>query len=281
MAITTSGTGKESTGGFSRVTGLLKVKNVIVNPTKTELEAYGVSWREPNYEFEDSERGKAAIVEFYFKVDESNFKREDNAPKDIILSTRFYLYPRAKVSQSGLTQYVNKFGSFTYAKDAEAVPSWFEKDGMREAFEGEEGLMNFIKAWGDVRRNDECTLDSMADITKGDTKELKTIQKIWEDHKLKVLVGLKDAGDDKFNQVVYGKEYWRVFSNKLKLKGSDEWLDYKEAFPAYLEEEYRGFNQADVLTYEPKVWDVTTLKSVTPDSNPTPTTGSVSAAGLF
>lgn len=280
MAVVTSGTGKESTGGFSRVTGFLKVKNVIVNPNKAELEAYGVNWKEPNYEFEDSERGKASIVEFYFKVDESNFKKEDNAPKDVILSTRFYLYKKDKVSQSGLTQYINKFGNFTYASDENSVPDWFEKEGLRPAYDGEEGLMNFIKAWGDVRKSDECTLDSIDDIVQGNVRELKDLTKIWEDHKLKVLVGLKDSGEDKFNQVVYSKEFWRVYSNKLRLKGSDTLVDYKEAFPEYLKEDYRAFNQADILTYEPKVWDVKDLKSVTPDSN-VPTTSSTSAAGLF
>ena len=264
MAVVTSGTGKESTGGFTRVTGLLKVKDVLINPSKKELEVYGVTWREPNYVTEDEQRGKGTIIEFYFKLDDSNFKAVDNAPKNLILSTRMYLYPIVRKAQSGKLQFVNRFGAFSFADDEDSLPGWFDRDGVRPALEGEETLISFIKAWGDVRRGDDCTLDTIDSIARGNVSELKQLEKVWDTHKLKVLVGLKDNGDDKFVQVVYPKEFWRVFTTKMRVDGQD--YDYKEALPLILSKDYSDFKQADVLTYEPKVWTQGELKSPQPDA---------------
>lgn len=283
MAIVTSGTGKDSAGGFGKVTGFLKVKDVIVNPNKEELEAYGVTWKEPVYEYEDIDRGKASIVEFYFKVDESNFEKEDNAPKDTILSTRMYLYPQFRTAQDGKLQYMNAFGDFTFAVDVESVPSWFNKEGIRPAYVGEEQLMSFIKAWGDVRKGDMCTLDTMDKITRGDVSEIKTLEKIWDTHKLKVLVGLQDRGEGKFVQVVYSRDYWRVFTTKLPIKenGTTSLVEYWKAFDSYLAQEYKGFDKVDKLTYIPKVWTPDELKSVTPSPNTPTGTSSTSSSNLF
>lgn len=269
MAVVSSGTGQESSGSFAKVTGFLKVKDVLINPTKEELEAYGVSWKEPNYEFESSDRGKAQVIEFYFKVDESNFKKEDNAPKDVVLSTRMYLYPTKVVSQSGKKQYVNKYGKFAYAESVDAIYPNFSRDGIREAYDGEEGIINFLSAWGDTRKGDELMLDTILDIAKGNITELKTLEKAWSTRKLKVLVGLKDLGDNKFVHVVYPKAYWRVFADSMlvKVDGENVFLKYQEALPMILDDEYGKFKAADVVTVEPKVWQQDQLESVQPDDN--------------
>lgn len=281
MAVVTSGTGQESTGGFGKVTGFLKVKDVLINPTKEELVDYGVNWREPNYFYEDPNRGKAAVVEAFFKVDESNFNKDSNAPKNIIMSTGFYMFPVIKTSQSGKTQFINKYGSFVYADDVDSLPSFFNREGVRPAYEGEEQLMTFLRAWGDVRNKDEFCLDTIAEICKGNIDELKALQERYKTYKLKVLVGLQDRGEGKFNHVVYGKAFWRVYSTKIRVKVDGEWTDlpYQDALPVLLDEEYNDFKKADLLTFIPKVWTADELesRSVSPDPE-TPSTNKGSEA---
>jgi hypothetical protein len=286
MAVTTSGSGQESTGGFVKVTGFLKVKDVIVNPNKEELVAYGITWKEPNYEFQDSNRGKASIVDFYFRVDESNFAKEANFPKNVILNTRVYLFPNIRKAQTGKTQYINKYGNFIYADSVDTISEKFDKEGLREAYDGEEQLISFIKAWGDMRKGDSCTLDTMDQVVRGNITELKQLEKIWDTHKLKVLVGLVDSGDGKFQQAVYSREYWRVFTTKIGVKdaeGKTQFEDYVTAFPKFLAEERKDFTKADKLTFVPKIWNKEDLESVVPDANPTSsgTSSGVSSAGLF
>lgn len=277
MAVVTSGTGQEASGGFGKVTGFLKVKDILINPSKEELVDYGVTWREPNYSYDDPNRGKASIIEAFFKVDESNFNKADNAPKNIILSTSFYLFPKVKMAQSGKTQFVNKHGSFIYADDVNSFPSFYNSTGARPAYEGEEQLMEFLRTWGDVRKGDEFSLDTIEEICNGNVKEVKDLEKHWDTHKLKVLVGLQDRGEGKFNHVVYNKFFWRVYSTKIRVKVDSEWVDlpYQEALPIILEEEYNDFKKADLLTFVPKVWTADELEgnSVKPDTD-TPNKGS-------
>lgn len=259
MAVTTSGSGKESTP--VRVTGVLKVKEVLINPTKEELEKYGIGWKSPEYELNDPDRGRGQIIDFYFKADESQFS-EKVFP--VALNVRFYLFNTVKKSQGGKIQYINAFGNTAYADDEQSLPAFFEKEGVRPALEGEEGIIKFIKAWGDWRKGDECSLDTIKDITKGKIRELKELEALWASHKLKVLVALTDTGGGKFQHVVYNKEFWRVYANSVYLPDSKTTEDFETGIPKLIKSQFGEFKKADVVTVEPTVWTEAKLKEGAP-----------------
>jgi len=263
MAVVSSGSAQDSKG-FKLATGPLKFKDVLICPTLQELNDYGVGFKEePTYLVDDQERGKGVILNIWAKVDSSNFNAEDaNSLGEYPIVERIYLFNNPKVGQSGSRQFTNKFGIFTYAADESSVPTWFSKEGLRPAIEGEEQLMKFIKAWGDVRREDECTLDTLDKICQGDFAELKEMEQAWKTHKFIWIVGLKDKGDNKFVPVVYNKEYWRVYSTGVYFNKKN--VSFKTGLKEYFEQPYSEFNRADIITYEPKIWNSSDLKSAQP-----------------
>lgn len=269
MAVVSSGSAQDSKS-FKLATGPLKMKDVLINPTLQELNDYGVAFKEePNYLVDDQERGKGVIITIWAKVDPSNFNAEDaNALGEYPTSERIYLFDSVRTAQDGKIQYTNKFGMFSFAADKNSLPEWFSKDGLREAFVGEEQLMKFVKAWGDVRKNDECTLDSIKEICKGNFAELKDMEQAWKTHKFIWVVGLKDRGENKFSSVVYNKEYWRVYSTGVYINKENK--TFEAGLKEFMEQPYSDFNKADIITYVPKIWDSGELKSVQPDSEDIP-----------
>jgi hypothetical protein len=268
MAVTSSGTGTESSG--LRVTGVLKVKDVLINPTKEELENYGVTWKSPDYELNDPERGSGRIIDFYFKVDDGQFP--ERIPS-IILSTRFYLYNSVRKSQNNNIQFINSLGRTAFASDENNLPSYFETKGARPALEGEESIIKFIRAWGDVRGQDDCTLDTIKDIAKGNIKELKELERAWTTRKLKVLVGLTNTGEDKFQHVVYNKDFWRVYANTVYIPSTKATKKFDVGIPELIASDYFEFKKADIVSTEPTIWDEKKLKAhkgkvVVPDPDP-------------
>lgn len=283
--ITSKGTG-ESNQGFKQVTGFLKVKDVLINPTLEELQAYGASYvkEEPKYLTEDTNgnRGKGVIITIYFKLDESNFPQEQI---NKILSHRIWIYQATRTAQSGKIQVVNKLGNFTWVESLDNIPSWFDSNGVREAKIGEEELTGFLKAWGDTRKEDECQIESIAKLIGGDYSELKPLQEQWKTHKLKVLVGLNDRGNNNFNPVIYPKQFWRAYSTNVSIKDADQWkyVPYEEGLKQILNQEHNEFTKADLLTFKPKIWKPEELVSAKPteDNEFVPTTGASEEEDVF
>lgn len=263
MAITSSG----NANGIKLASGPLKVKDILINPTLKELQKYGVTHikDEQDYSVENEDRGKGVALTIWMKIDPVNFT--EDFPEQPI-SHKFYLFDTPRVSQNGLIQWTNKFGNFTWAKDENSLHSSFKKDGLRKAGWGEEDLINFIKAWGNVKRDDECQLETFDKIVTGDVSELKKIEKAWESHKLIAAVGLNDRGNDKFYMTVYPKSFWRHFVDKIRIKDGDEWVDktFEEGLPILFNQDYSEFTKADKMSYVPKIWTLDELKSVEPTS---------------
>lgn len=288
MAVVSSGSAQDSKS-FKLATGPLKMKDVLINPTLQELNDYGVAFKEePNYLVDDQERGKGVVITIWAKVDPSNFNAEDaNALGEYQISQRIYLFNSKKVSQGGKPQFVNKYGDTTYAENIDLVPDWFKTDKMREAYQGEDQLLTFIKTWGDLRQNkktgvkDECFLETIPAICNGDFSELKELEGFFKTHKFIGLVGLKDKGDNKFVPVIYGKEYWRVYSIGIWDKDKNATIPFEVGLPVLLSDSSKSFNKADIITYVPKIWDSSELKSVQPDSEDAPQQGQPQTEDLF
>lgn len=268
MAVVSKGTGSDSLS-FNKVTGILKVKDVIVNPTVEEAKKYGINWmnEEPEY-VKTTEKGKQLVITFFFKVD--NDALPSNIAKGVgtvTLSHRVYVDDFARVSKDGRTEFINYKGSNLWGTTVQDLPNEFtEGNVVRPRYNGEEKLMDFLRAWGDVRGGDVCVLDTIPQMFEGDFSELKALEKEWNTHKFKAWVGLKDSGDNKFNYVVYPKLFWRVYATNMRLDKID--YSFKDGLKKYEEKDSYNRFKADIQSIEPKMWLANDLKSITPSPEP-------------
>lgn len=273
MAVTSSGSGSDNTS-FVKISGIVKVKEVLVNPTLKELQDYGVNWlsQEPDYLLND-DNGKGIIITFYYRLDTSGLNSDlMKLLESVVLNHRNYVYNKVRYNNDGTKQqFINAFGQTTWAENEEAIPDTFNKEGMRPALVGEESLITSLKAWGDVRRSDQCSIDTFPAIFKGNFTELKSLEKAWKTHKFKVLTGLKDKGEGKFSQVVYTRAFWRAYATTVRVRKDNIYADvpFIEGIPLLLSQEYNDF-KADYYTIPLKIWDMAELKSVTPDDDAVP-----------
>jgi hypothetical protein len=201
MAIASNSSEKEvaSGGGAPLYVGIAPVKIVAVNPTLAELQAIGINAKnDPEYlgvNIGGDEYNK--VVLWVAHGGEPEFKTK----------IEFLVKPEAKVSQSGKTQWTNNIGQFAYAESkASEAYEWFKDEGVRKAFNGEERLLDFIKAFANVASGDDCYLETWKQVASGDVKEIKELVKALPDNMVRVLLGVKDG---KYQQV-YMKHFGRL-----------------------------------------------------------------------
>lgn len=194
MAIKINDSTQEVTGGGIKLySGLSNFNVIAVNPTLDELHELGIMLKsEPNYYVEFS-------GEEYFKLT-FWIKNED-------LTTRFEILMNSnpRVSQSGKHQWLNNAGQSTWSDDAPTY-DWWKTEGTRHAFTGEETLINFVKAWANVANGDDVYFESIANIVRGDVKEVKALVKMLAANQIRLLIGVKDG---KY-QTVYTKVFGRI-----------------------------------------------------------------------
>lgn len=194
MAIKINDSTQEVTGGGIKLySGLSNFNVIAVNPTLDELHELGIMLKsEPNYYVEFS-------GEEYFKLT-FWIKNED-------LTTRFEILMNSnpRVSQSGKHQWLNNAGQSTWSDDAPTY-DWWKTEGTRHALNGEETLINFVKAWANVSNGDDVYFESIANIVRGDVKEVKALVKMLAANQVRLLIGVKDG---KY-QTVYTKVFGRI-----------------------------------------------------------------------
>lgn len=194
MAIKINDSTQEVTGGGIKLySGLSNFNVIAVNPTLDELHELGIMLKsEPNYYVEFS-------GEEYFKLT-FWIKNED-------LTTRFEILMNSnpRVSQSGKHQWLNNAGQSTWSDDAPTY-DWWKTEGSRHALTGEETLINFVKAWANVANGDDVYFESIANIVRGDVKEIKALVKMLAANQVRLLIGVKDG---KY-QTVYTKVFGRI-----------------------------------------------------------------------
>ena len=193
MAIKSNASTEEVLGGLKLFSGLTNVNVIAVNPTMAELHALDIKVKsEPTYTVNivDKEYNK---ITFWIQNEDGSYRFDvlmQNAPR---------------VSQTGKHQWMNAIGQSTWSED-EPSYDWWKPEGQRKAYVGEETLINFVKAWANVRQGDEVTFETIANIAKGDVKELRELVGALKGNQVRVLVGVKD---DKY-QSVYSKYFGRV-----------------------------------------------------------------------
>tara|TARA_R100000234_G_scaffold119212_1_gene101518 strand:+ start:2140 stop:2919 length:780 start_codon:yes stop_codon:yes gene_type:complete len=237
MAIQSNASTEEVVGGIKTYSGLTNVNVIAVNPSMAELHALDINVKqEPNYTVTIGDQDYNKIT-FWVKNTESSYRF------DILVQ------PNIRVSQSGKNQWMNSVGQATWSEN-EPEYEWFKKDGLHKAYVGEETLINFVKAWANVRQGDEVSFDTLDNIVKGNVSELKELVKVLKDNQVRVLMGVKD---DKY-QTIYTKYFGRVKPQRDDL------------FIKALNDDYGQFNadfNADLVWGEHK----STASLITPDSN--------------
>ena len=237
MAIQSNASTEEVVGGMKLYSGLTNVRVIAVNPTMAELHALDIKVKqEPNYSVTFSNEDYNKIV-FWLANTEGNFKLE------------ILMQNKPRVSQTGKHQWINGIGQSTWSED-EPSYDWWKAEGQRKAYTGEETLINFTKAWANVRQGDEVAFDTIGEIARGNVAEIKSLLGSLTTNEVRVLIGVKD---DKYQQV-YTKYFGRVKPQR------------DDFFVKALNDDYGSFNadfNAD-LTWGAHV---STASLIKPDSN--------------
>ena len=220
MAINSNNSNEEVAGGsgIPLYVGIAPMKVVAVNPTLDELQAIGVNMKsEPQYTDVSIGGDHYNKRTFWLQCIEPEF------------TTRFdvLVKPEHRVAKSGKLQWCNSVGQFAFAdsKASEAY-EWFKDTGVRQAYVGEETLMDFIKAYANVANGDECAFETIDRIMAGDVAEIRQLVNALSDNRVRVLLGVKDG---KYQQV-YTKHFGRLKPFR------------KDLFVKQLNDDYGAFN---------------------------------------
>ena len=237
MAIQSNSSDVEVTGGIPLYTGIGAMSVVAVNPTLGELNAIGVKMKtEPNYQdisFSDDGPTYNKLT-FWLSNEEHNF----TCRMEILVTPG----PR-QLSKTGKYQWSNSVGQTAWGAENPAdTYEWFRDKGVRRTYQGEDTLIDFIKAWANIPNGGECSLDTIDAIFKGDVEELTQLVATLKDNKVRCLLGVKDG---KYQQV-----YTKCFG-RLKPKRND-------MFARALNDDYRQFKaeyneDLELQRYSPSV----------------------------
>lgn len=253
---------KEATAALKYI-GVAPVQILALNPTKAELEKiYGrIFENEPSYLSKTTVKVNGVDVEknqvrlnFVVKVSPfvSPFTKE-TINVDDILNVTFFLTDEQEVSKSGKIKVCNIYGRTTwvdpeYITKKESPYQYFDAEGMRPTYRGEEDLIEFLKALLNIpnltykNANGEFVpidnpkdayfqLDDVAKYFSGNLKEIKDILKLLPGAKVKVCFGVRSNN---------GKTYQTAYTRKFAIAGSTNY-------------EYMGKAITEDLKYRPNV----------------------------
>ena len=237
MAVKSNASTEEVLGGIKTYSGLTNVKVIAVNPTMAELHAIDIKVKqEPNYSVDFSGEEYNKIV-FWLNNIDGSFRLE------------ILMQNKARISKTGKHQWINSVGQSTWSEEAPTY-EWWKTEGQRQAYTGEETLINFIKAWANVASGDEVYFETIDEIVKGNLGEIKALINVLITNEVRVLIGVKD---DKYQQV-YTKYFGRIKPQRDDL------------FIKALNDDYGSFNADFNVSL---VWGehTPTIDLLTPDGN--------------
>ena len=190
----------------------------------------------------------------YTKDEEPNYLGERDGIKtsriEVNLETKdgvrlthsFFVEKKKVVTKDGMkTQHVNVYGQFAYIPNDGVIPEnmqWYNTEGLRESFKGEEELTQFLMAWKDTRKGQKFSFSNFAAMFEGNFSEIKSLT---SNNVVGVFTGIKQTfGDDgvaKYEQVIYPKLFVKQYT---KAEGSPNpnggtYKGYVELFTTALE----------------------------------------------
>lgn len=271
MAIQTSNKADESTvKEFKQYTGVIPYRVVAINPTLDGLKKIGVEYlvNEPVYtssaEF-DGKVIKNTIVDFWVK----SIPNLDFPDMEIILPHRFRINHEVFVgSNSGKTQFINKYGRTAWAMQASdlAANPYYVDEGSRPAHNGEEDMHKFIFSWLNMtydtkgKKYDECLID-VNKLVVGNFSELQGLLPKFSVNKVKLLTGVNPVEKD-------GKiRYYQTTYNQMALKHNQ--TSYNRLQEYVDKDEYTAFSTDKRPVYY--TYEIAEFNSmVVPDKDPEP-----------
>lgn len=224
MAIA-SGTESKEGVVFPKYTGVEEFTLLKINPTKNELVAmYKAEGRDVNIEEEPKYFGvnedgiNTARVDFYFKA----------VNNDMIVKVVYFLNNKLRVNKDDTkVQAINIYGETIWmpkenflAKSLPENQQWFDIEGLRQAYEGEEVLTSLVKAflsipnksfkkkdgtikWLDNKQEAWCSLDKIPSYFRGDFTEIKGAFGSRPTNKIKFCLCVNTTEDNKQYQNVF------------------------------------------------------------------------------
>lgn len=199
MAITGNNSSEKTVREKTVYTGLADCKVLAINPNLAKLKSLGINAQsEPEYIGADGR----VRVDIWLKT-------ENEAAVTTKLS--IWLENVLRESSAGKPQWINKYGRTAWFNDESEAQSWFLLNGVRQAYKGEENLHKFLQAYLNTIYNtrdkiyDECQIDNMEGLLKGDLSELQSILTAYPDNTVRVLFGAKITEDGKVYQNVFNK----------------------------------------------------------------------------
>lgn len=263
--------GKESTEGASikRYIGVAPVFVLAVNPNKEELEKlYGIEL-ENNPEYlsiaesgEDKHQVENVRLDFIVKTDAERANNIDFMTKVSIYLRKEFRFNKDKtkcqvIDKYGRTAWVTSEEMKTHAIPKDKNGNFLQVDAdYRAAYNGEENLTNFIKAylnipnpmsyikgkWVEntkVNASDcECRLDKIESYFKGDFTELREVIQLQPNNKVKVLFGVKTTDENKQYQASYNEMFLK--NNVSDYSRLDKDLQDRKANGAYPTTEFKA-----------------------------------------
>ena len=185
-------------GGVPLYVGIAPMSVVAVNPTQAELAELGVNLKsEPEYTVTLSDQEYQKIT-FWVK----------HISPDFITRFDVLMQPVVRTSKDGSkVMWTNNRAQISWSDtDPSTKYDWYNGEGVRKAYVGEDILLNFIKAWANVSNSGDCYLESIDQIVNGNVAVLQQLVGALADNKVRLLLGVKD---EKY-QTVYTKHFGRL-----------------------------------------------------------------------
>lgn len=214
------GTAKEAGEGFVNklFTGVENFTVTHVNPNHAALKGiYGDSAKEPDYLSVDDKGNRQCRIDVYV----------DNLPKEgepsVKTKIAFFITDVEKLSQTGKKLFINAYGQSAWLPLDGSIPevmNWYDADGSRAAYGGEENLIGFIRNLLNLSsvakaatKAEAASQFSVADWNAMFTGNFGAIQGASvSPNKIGLLLGVKTADNGKMYQDVYTRSTLRQWA---------------------------------------------------------------------
>lgn len=192
-------------------TGIAQLRVIALNPTQEELKKLGFNpQKEPEYKGKTDDDKDRIRLDFYVECLEIGSKESGFYKTKIT----FFMSDEERLSQSNKNQLINNFGQTSW-QEKDALPTWFKTEGLRNAYNGEEDVINFIRVLANVKSDGEAYFEDPSKIAKGNITELT---KLLKNPKIKdnTFLGLLMVTESQGNsyQAVHNKVFGRDYENR-------------------------------------------------------------------
>ena len=217
-------------GSFPKYIGLFPCNIVGINPTKAELDKlYGsndkpADFKEPVYVTTDEAGVRSVRIEFIFKT------VKELCDKEMLVRKSYFIKDAPQMnSDKTKVKVCNIYGEFTWIPvenmKNKTVPDnmkWFDTEGLRAAYQGEEAVVNLIKnfmaipakafrkedgEWQYIENKSDawCQLDEVKSYFNNNVSEIGKLLKSKPNNIVVPLFGVRTTDDNKSYQDIFGE----------------------------------------------------------------------------